>query len=167
MDQALSKLGSSYQLWQYCSSESKIWMTVLLQKSTLRCYRNIAKTRPSPSNLITHSRNNNHFWNGKYSFLFTQTQTTPSTDCSYREGICLSNFLFRGSASWVSLKSQWEGAKLSCSDASSGGVALYLLTVEINYNEQSHLVNIRCKYVIRIDITVAWTDHGMNWLRIS
>lgn len=46
MHQDCSKLGSHYQLWQYCSSESEIWITALLQKSTLNCYRNITKTSP-------------------------------------------------------------------------------------------------------------------------
>ena len=52
MHQDRSKLGSHYQLWQYCSSEFKIWVIVLLQKPTLKCYRNVLKTSPSPKNLF-------------------------------------------------------------------------------------------------------------------
>lgn len=52
MHQDCSKVGSPFQLWQYCSSESKTQTTVLLQKSTLKCCRNIIKTSPSPKNLL-------------------------------------------------------------------------------------------------------------------
>lgn len=52
MHQDCSKVGSPFQLWQHCSSESKTQATVLLQKSTLKCYRNIIKTSPSLKNLF-------------------------------------------------------------------------------------------------------------------